>query len=126
MPGRPNRRHLLRTTASLGVVAIAGCQGIFGSVGLHAENNDAQRHSLRVEFLKDERTKYQNQFALSPDATREWGDIVSPGEYDVTITLDEDKTESFDFHMGGCTDNQLLVIIRQGGDLFLNLRCHND
>lgn len=122
-----SRREILGPIFSVSVIGMAsGCLSIFqeGTVGLHIINNSNEEHSLNIEFKNGDESVFEDEYQVSPNKELEKNDVVEPGEYTV-ITTSNSQRETFEFWMGGCNKNALIIEIQDTDniDMFIDIEC---
>jgi hypothetical protein len=114
------RRTVLRRAASTPLlVGLAGCLDAVrpGEVGVRIDNRDDRPHTVGVRFAADGETVAEESFDVPAATETASENVVSAGEYDVTVTLDAGGRTTVPFTMNGCTDNALFVSIDDAATL---------
>lgn len=115
----PRRRVLSLCCLPLATAGLSGCigGGQQNSIALYVTNEADQKHSLDVEIMNGEDTVFRDHFTLSPGQEVQKPDAMLGGDYTATVTLDTDDPTTFPFNLNGCTENELSIIIMEGGEL---------
>lgn len=102
----------MRKVASAGVVSTAGCLSLFeeGDVALYVVNWCQEKVDIEVLIRRTGGgAVFEREYELSPNEDVKVEDVAKGGRYDVRATLDGTVEFDYDFAMGEC-ENQTLVV----------------
>ncbi|WP_276300165.1 hypothetical protein [Halorussus lipolyticus] len=111
-----SKREILRRLTSVGTISISGCTQLLqeGNVDLYVVNWCQDVADVEISILsRSEKVAFETEYQISPNEDRKSKKVVGGGEYKVIVNLDGEYHFEYEFTMGSCKNQKLVVRIER-------------